>query len=163
MPALLPCLVRSVLRKHLLSYRQASPVTPSSELRIGGSLMRDLAKQQCVLCLRNWDCSRKRKPHGGLESISHFISQFSPQPTLLRRPEFITLIKADVQTVLQTNLSTIFIFISSTKSVSPFKKNMSAVNGHNFVYWFRKEVLLLCIKLALSRLKSNYSKRRISG
>lgn len=92
--------------------------------------------------------------------LSHFSSQLSPQPTLLRCSGFITLIKADVQTVLQTDLATIFI---SPKSVSAFKKNMSAVNGHNFVYWFRQEVLLLRIKPALSRLIRNYSERRVSG
>lgn len=104
---------------------QASLMATFSERRIGGSLMHS-AKDQCLLP-QKLRLSQKLMPHGfpqhgskkpfsvalslvgerrDLAITSHL--SFLPLPALFGKPEFITLKKAKVHTIFQTDLSTIF-------------------------------------------------------
>ena len=148
-----------------------------SELRIGGSLMCP-AKGQGLLS-QKLRLSQKLMPHGFPQHSSKkpFFAalslvgerrdlavvsplNFLPLPALFGKLEFITLKKAKVQTILQTDRSTIFIFSPTKSAPFPFKKeigqqNMSIAPPTDDSW---QDLLLLCIRLALSRLKSNSSK-----
>lgn len=130
---------------------QASLMATFSELRIGGSLMCP-AKGQCLLP-QKFRLSQKLMPHGFPQHSSRkpfsaalslvgerrdlaIVSplSFLPLPTLFGKPEFITLKKAKVQTILQLTYPQFSFSPPANQPPSPLKKDRSAEHEHSSAY-----------------------------